>query len=177
VSEALTRLARVVRAEGRLPAGVVVTSGDGALARHGALAASGPRARGREAYYELLVEAIREGYLLHYGDPRVVITADADLALLAGDRLYALGLDRLARLGDLDAVGVLADVISLSARAHAAADAQLAEAVWEAGAAAVGWGPGEPWARAAEGARTGRPGAAEDLRDAAHTLRRSRPGA
>ena len=34
----------------------------------------------------------------------------------------------------------LADVISLSAGAHAAGDAPLADAVWEAGAVAVGWG-------------------------------------
>jgi hypothetical protein len=177
VSEVLPRLAQVVRAEGGLPAGVVVAAGDGGPARHGALAASGPRARGREADYELLVEAIREGYLLHYGRPRVVAADDPDLALLAGDRLYALGLAWLARLGDLEAVGVLADVISLSAQAHTAADGELAEAVWEAGATAVGWGPGEPWARAVEGARTGLPGAAEVLRDAGHTLRRGRSSA
>ena len=43
-----------------------------------------------------MVEAVREGYLLHYGDGRVVRGADPDLALLAGDYLYALGLERLA---------------------------------------------------------------------------------
>ena len=102
------------------------------------------RARpGRETDYELLVEAIREGYLLHYGSPRIVATATADLALLAGDRLYALGLARLAQLGDLEAVTELADVISLCAGAHAAGAPELAEAVWEAGAVAVGWGPSE----------------------------------
>ena len=69
--------------------------------------------------YLLIVEAIREGYELHYGTPRVVTPDDPDLALLAGDRLYALGLARLAELGDLDAVTVLADVISDCARAHA----------------------------------------------------------
>jgi hypothetical protein len=36
---------------------------------------------------------------------------------MAGDRLYALGLARLAELGDLQAVGELADVISLAAQA------------------------------------------------------------
>ena len=112
-----------------------------AQARHGR-----PRGRraarrgGREADYELLVEAIREGYLLHYAPGRVVRPDDPDLALLAGDRLYALGLARLAALGDLEAVAELADVISLGAQAHAAGDAELAEAVWEAGARAVGWG-------------------------------------
>ena len=47
-----------------------------------------------------MVEAVREGYLLHYGEPRLLAGHDADLALLAGDYLYALGLDRLAALGD-----------------------------------------------------------------------------
>ena len=91
-------------------------------ARCGAAAASGPRAAGHEDDYELLVEAIVEGYLQHYGDGRVMRPDDPDLALLAGDRLYALGLARLAELGDLDAVAELADVISLAAQAHAEGD-------------------------------------------------------
>ena len=78
----------------------------------GAVAAAGAVA-GRDEDYALLVEAIREGYLLHYASGRVVRPEDPDLSLLAGDRLYALGLERLAELGDLDAVGELADVISL----------------------------------------------------------------
>jgi hypothetical protein len=104
------------------------------------LAARGPRAAGREAEYELLLEMILEGSRLHYGRPRVVAPADDDLALLLGDQLYALGLARLAALGDVEAVAELADVISLVAQAHAASDAALAEAVWEAGAVAIGWG-------------------------------------
>jgi hypothetical protein len=104
------------------------------------MAAAGPRAAGREAEYELLVEAIREGYLLHYGTGRVVAPDDPDLALLAGDRLYALGIARLAAVGDLEAVALLAEMIALSAQAHAAADPGWAEAVWEAGARAVGHG-------------------------------------
>ena len=75
---------------------------------------------------------------------------DPDLALLAGDRLYALGLARLAELGDLDAVAELADVISLAAQAHAEGDAERAEAMWAAGAAAVGHGSGSG-ARGGEG--------------------------
>ena len=104
------------------------------------LAASGPRAAGREREYELLLEMILEGSLLHYGSPRVVRCEDADLALLLGDQLYALGLSRLADLGDLDAVAELADLISLLALAQAADDPALAAAVWDAGAAAIGWG-------------------------------------
>jgi hypothetical protein len=135
----LDRLAREVRDGGGLLAGsVAAPSQDG---RYGALAARGTRAAGREEDYELLVEAIHEGYLLHYGMGRVVRPEDPDLSLLAGDRLYALGLARLAELGDLDAVAELADVISLAAQAHAEGDAGRAAAVWEAGVRAVGDGP------------------------------------
>ena len=80
--------------------------------------------------YALIVEAIREGYELHYGHPRVVAPDDPDLALLAGDRLYALGLARLADLGDLEAVVVLADLIADSARAHAEGAPDRARAAW-----------------------------------------------
>ena len=66
-----------------------------------------------------MVEAVREGYLLHYGEPRLLAGHDADLALLAGDYLYALGLERLAALGDDPAVAVLADLISDCAQLHA----------------------------------------------------------
>ena len=85
----------------------------------GALAASGPRAADAREEYTLLVEAIREGYLLHYETPRLIDGADGDLRLLAGDYLYALGLERLATRGDLDAVRELADLISLVAQVHA----------------------------------------------------------
>ena len=88
--------------------------------------------------YALLFEAIREGYLLHYGEPRVVAPEDPDLALLAGDRLYALGLDRLAAMGDLEAVRLLADAISDCARAHAEGNGRAeSEAVWARTAAAL----------------------------------------
>jgi hypothetical protein len=131
------------------------------------LAANGPRAVGHEAEYELLLEMILEGSLLHYGDPRVLRTDDRDLALLLGDQLYALGLSRLADLGDLDAVSELADVISLVAQAGAEADPDLAEAVWSAGAAAVGWGSSAEHGRAKALARSGDAGAAATLRAAA----------
>jgi hypothetical protein len=135
VTSALDHLAETLREEGGLLAAVVVAP-HGAPAPHGERAAAG---KGDE--YALLVEAVREGYLLHYDAGRVLRAGDPDLALLAGDRLYALGLARLAALGDLDAVAELADVISLCAQAHAEGDPARAEAVWEAGAAAVGNGP------------------------------------
>ncbi len=104
------------------------------------VAAGGPRALGRERDYELLLEMIVEGSLLHYGSPRVVRTDDRDLALLLGDQLYALGLVRLAAIGDLAAVRVLADVISRLAQAHAEGDPGRAKEIWEAGARQIGWG-------------------------------------
>ncbi len=139
MSGTLDRLAAAVRDGGGLLANTVApASSDGA---YGAVAAAGPRAAGHEDDYALLVEAIREGYLLHYASGRVVRPEDPDLSLLAGDRLYALGLARLAELGDLEAVGELADVISLAAQAHAEGDPDRATAVWEAGARVVGDGP------------------------------------
>ena len=135
------------------------------------LAAAGPRARGNEREYELLLEMILEGYRLHYDEPVVVDTPDADLALLLGDQLYALGLSRLAELGDLDAVAELADVISLAAQARTASDAELAGAIWDAGAASVGWGTTDAHVKAKARARGQDPGATEALRAAACAVR------
>jgi hypothetical protein len=137
------------------------------------LAAAGPRVKGREREIELAVAAVYEGYLLHYAAGRVVgAQDDPDLALLAGDRLYALGLAELAALGDLEAVAELADVIGLCAQAHASQDPDLAAAVWEAGAVAVGWGAGPALSAAKAQAREGAPGAAAALRAAAGHARR-----
>jgi hypothetical protein len=164
--DALGRLAAELRTGGGLMAAVVADPppADGVL---GAAAASGPRAAGHEEDYALLVEAIVEGYLQHYGTGRVMRPEDPDLALLAGDRLYALGLARLAELGDLAAVAELADVISLAAQAHAEGDAERAAAVWTAGVAAVGHGTRPEHEAAKAAARAGADGAARQLRAAA----------
>jgi hypothetical protein len=132
-----------------------------------ALAASGPRAAQHSADVELAVTAVLEGCLLHYGQPRAMQIDDPDLALLAGDRLYALGLERLASIGDLGAIAELADIIALSAQAHVSGDEGLALAAWHAGAAAIGWGEDEPTAAAKARARGGDPGAVEALHAAA----------
>jgi hypothetical protein len=123
-------------------------------------AASGPRAAGREADYVLLLEMIFEGSRLHYDESEL----DPDVALLLGDQLYALGLERLAALGDLDAVAELGDLISLVAQARAASDPELAAAVWEAGAVAIGWGSSDALERAKARARMEDPGAVAVLR-------------
>jgi hypothetical protein len=135
------------------------------------VAASGPRAAGREREYELLLEMIYEGSRLHYGDPRVIRPDDPDLALLLGDQLYALGLSRLAELGDLDAVAELADVISLVAQAQAAGDQDLSDAVWEAGAVAIGWGATRELTAAKAAARAHDPEATARLLAAAARAR------
>lgn len=137
-----------------------------------ALAAAGPRAAAHRDDIELAVTAVLEGCLLHYGQPRALQIADPDLALLAGDRLYALGLARLAAIGDLTAIAELADIIALSAQGYTAGDAELALAAWHAGAAAIGWGADEATAAAKELAREGDPGAAEALHAAAERPRR-----
>jgi hypothetical protein len=131
------------------------------------VAAEGPRAEGRAEEYELLVEAIYEGYLLHYGSPRVVQAPEADLQLLAGDQLYAIGLARLVALGDTAAVAELADTITLSALAQGAGNPELADAVWAAGARAVGWGSSEAYRRAKNLTFAGAPGAFDAMRTSA----------
>lgn len=131
------------------------------------VAAAGPRAAWRSAEYELLLETILEGTLLHYGRARVLEVPDPDLALLLGDRLYALGLARLAALGDVQAVGELADLISLLAQAHVRAQPRLADALWGAAAVAIGWGPDSALYRAKALAQAQHPEAADALLEAA----------
>lgn len=150
----LARLAQEMRGRGGLLAATVAARPGELGPGLGEVAAAGPRAAEHPEEYALLIEAIYEGYLQHYGAGRVVVPDDPDLALLAGDRLYALGLAWLAELGDLDAVAALADVISLAAQAHAEHSPERAAEVWEAGVTAVGHGAGPA---AAAGPR--RPGA------------------
>jgi len=127
----LDALAARLRAEGGLLGAATVDPPADAPAELGELAAAGDPA------YALLVEAIREGELQHYGGGRLLRDGDPDLALLAGDHLYALGLAQLAELGDLASVSVLAEVIARCAQARAEARPQDAEAAWHAGATAV----------------------------------------
>jgi hypothetical protein len=104
----------------------------------GLLAALGPRSAAAPGEYAFVVEAVREGYLLHYGESRLLSGHDADLALLAGDYLYALGIERLAALGDTEAVAVLGELIGLCAQLHAEDRAGEAVELWRSAAFAVG---------------------------------------
>jgi hypothetical protein len=83
--------------------------------------------------YDHLLGDIAEGARLHYTDAG----KDPDLALLQGDYLYARGLERLAELGDLEAIGHLADAISQVAQAQAAGEPERAAAAWRTGVARV----------------------------------------
>jgi hypothetical protein len=117
--------------------GEIVAAADPALAEY-AVADAGPeRFAAVEGVRGFVLEAVYEGYLMHYGEPRAFRGMDADLRLLAGDALYALGLSRLADTGDLEAVALLSDLISDSARAQAEGRPQDAEALWESSSAAL----------------------------------------
>jgi hypothetical protein len=104
----------------------------------GLLAALGPRSAATPAEYAFVVEAVREGYLLHYGEPRLLAGHDEDLALLAGDYLYALGIDRLAALGDTEAVAVLGELIGSCAQLHSEDRLEEVAGRWRSAALAVG---------------------------------------
>ena len=92
-----------------------------------------------EPRFALGLETIYEGYLVHYGMPRVFEPADADAALVLGDYLYAQGLARIASLGDVAAVSDLAELISLCAQVQA--ESRPGDgAAWAASAALLGRG-------------------------------------
>lgn len=162
--EALARLAARLREDEVIAPHVSDTDVVPAL---GLLAAAGPRTAEARAEYTLLFEAIREGYLLHYGEPRLLAAADGDLRLLAGDYLYALGLERLAERGDLEAVRELADLISLSAQLHARGEAGGVPALWLAAALSVAAGSEQARSEAKDALRRGDRSGAEALIDSA----------
>jgi hypothetical protein len=92
-----------------------------------------------EDRFALGLETIYEGYLVHYGEPRLFTPPDADTALLLGDYLYAHGLVRIADFGDVDAVADLSELISLCSQLRAE-DADGDGALWAATAALLGRG-------------------------------------
>lgn len=168
-SEALGVLAESLRGEDTVVSQEVIEPvGTAAL---GSLVAVGPRSADAPFEYALVVESVREGYLLHYGTPRVLDPdLDPDLALLAGDYLFARGLERLAALGDVEAVAELSDLISLSAQlhAHGGAEAELAGPLWISSVLTLAHGAsGEH--DAAKQALAGEAGEAAELLDAAIT--------
>jgi hypothetical protein len=118
---------------------VAVAAGS-ALAPYAVAEPGPPRFDGAIGQRHFVLEAVYEGYLLHYGDPRLFDGMDGDLRLLAGDALYALGLARLAEAGDLRAVAELSDLISRSAQAHAEGRGEAVEALWDSAARVLATG-------------------------------------
>jgi hypothetical protein len=93
-----------------------------------------------ETRFAVGLETIYEGYLLHYGRPRVFSAGEGQGALLLGDYLYAHGLVRVAAHDDVDPVADLAALISLCSQLRADGDDGDGE-VWAATAALLGQGP------------------------------------
>ena len=96
-----------------------------------------------EERYALGIETIYEGYLVHYGRPRLFAPEDRDTALLLGDYLDAHGLVRIEEVGSVAAVNDLAELIALCAYLRAEAIAGD-DAVWAATATTLGRGELDP---------------------------------
>jgi hypothetical protein len=92
-----------------------------------------------EARYALGLETIYEGYLVHYGRPRLFAPSDDDTALLLGDYLYAHGVARISALHDVPAVADLSELISLCSQVRAE-ETEGDGPLWAATAALLGRG-------------------------------------
>jgi hypothetical protein len=96
-----------------------------------------------EEHFGLGIETIYEGYLLHYGRPRLFAPKDKDTSLLLGDYLYAHGLVRIERVGTVEAVNDLAELIAMCAYLRAE-EIPGDGAAWAATSALLGRGVLEP---------------------------------
>jgi hypothetical protein len=85
-------------------------------------------------------ETVYEAYLVHYGRPRLFDAPDADEAVLLGDYLYAHGLVRIAEAGGVEAVRIMAGLISRCAALRADGSSGDGEA-WVEAAHALGGAP------------------------------------
>jgi hypothetical protein len=92
-----------------------------------------------EARHALGLETIYEGYLVHYGRPRLFALPDDDTALLLGDYLYAHGVARISALHEVAAVADLAELISLCSQVRAE-ESDGDGPLWAATAALLGRG-------------------------------------
>ena len=131
----------------------------------GELVAEGARTSADAAEYTLVLEAIREGYLCHYGEARILADADADLLLLAGDLFYAYGIRRLAGLEDLESVGILSDLIRIAADLHARGESARAERLWPVQIMALSCGSGPDHDDLLKRLEEGQDGALETLEE------------
>jgi hypothetical protein len=92
-----------------------------------------------DAHLAVGLETIYEGYLCHYGEPRLFAARDDETRLLLGDYLYAHGLVRIADTGSVRAVQELADLISVCAALRADGEGGDGEA-WLSTATSLGPG-------------------------------------
>jgi hypothetical protein len=92
-----------------------------------------------EPRHALGLETIYEGYLVHYGRPRLFAPPDDDTALLLGDYLYAHGVARISALHDVTAVADLAELISVCSQVRAE-EREGDGPLWAATAALLGRG-------------------------------------
>ena len=90
-----------------------------------------------ETRYALGLETIYEGYLVHYGRPRLFAPPDDDTALLLGDYLYAHGVARISALQEVEAVADLSELISLCSQVRAE-ETEGDGPLWAATAALLG---------------------------------------
>jgi len=122
---------------GEIEAAIIATEG---IDLYYAAQLSGAPKIGNDSRYLVAVEAIYEGYLLHYGKSRLLSLAGQDIQLLAGDYLYALGLNYLATTENIAAVCSFSELIMACAQAQASSQLQRAEALWEVTISELGWG-------------------------------------
>ncbi len=71
-----------------------------------------------ESDYIFALEYIFEGYLLHYATSRLLEASGDDFHLLAGDYMYARGLNHTAAIGDLFCIRILAELVELCSYLH-----------------------------------------------------------
>ena len=126
-----------------------------------------------ESRFALAVETIYEGYLVHYGRPRLFAPGDADTVLLLGDYLYAQGLVRLSAAGSVEAVADMGELISLCAKLRAEASGDDGPA-WAATIALLGAGVLRETVEPANLLERARSAAGSDAVDLALALHRRR---
>ncbi len=93
--------------------------------------------------FALGLETIYEAYLVHYGRPRLFASAEESERVLLGDYLYAHGLVRVSRVGGVDAVAAMAELISRCAALRSAGEAGDGDA-WVDATRALGGEPTAP---------------------------------
>jgi hypothetical protein len=92
--------------------------------------------------FTLGLETVYEAYLVHYGRSRLFDSQAEDERVLLGDYLYAHGLVRITEAGGVEAVTVMAELISRCASLRAAG-ADGDDEAWLDAVRALGGDPGD----------------------------------